>query len=328
MSVGTLIEFYFKLIICIAITEEPDIVETYLPEFFAFFFPDAYTAIDWERGFDFLDQELRQVVRDAELGQRFVDKLVKVYLKDGEETWILIHLEIPSQYESQFAERIYVYNYRIFDKYRRRVASFIVLGDENTNWRPSEFGYEIFGCQVNFSFPVVKLLDLGQDWEALVNNRNPFATVVMAHLKAHQTRNNRQERLEWKLSLTRRLYQQGYQRQDVINLFRFIDWLMSLPKNLEQEFWREIRQWEEETRMPYITSVERLGIEQGIEQGMQREGANLVLRLLNRRFGQVTTSVEKQIRQLSVKQLEDLGEALLDFENEADLLHWLSQNHD
>ena len=95
-------------------------------------------------------------------------------------------------------------------------------------------------------------------------------------------------------------------------------------KNLEQEFWREIRQLEEETRMPYITSVERLGI----EQGMQREGANLVLRQLNRRLGQVTTSVEKQIRQLSVEQLEDLGEALLDFENEADLLHWLSQNHD
>jgi hypothetical protein len=66
------------------------------------------------------------------------------------------------------------------------VASFIVLGDENSNWRPAEFGYEIFGCQVNFSFPVVKLLDLGQDWSALVNNRNPFATVVMAHLKAHQ----------------------------------------------------------------------------------------------------------------------------------------------
>jgi predicted transposase YdaD len=103
---------------------------------------------------------------------------------------------------------------------------------------------------------------------------------------------------------------------------------MSLPKNLEQEFWREIRQLEEETRMPYITSVERLGIEQGIEQGIQRGEATLVLRLLNRRFGQVTTSVEKQIRQLSVKQLEDLGEALLDFENEADLLHWLSQNHD
>ncbi len=103
---------------------------------------------------------------------------------------------------------------------------------------------------------------------------------------------------------------------------------MSLPKNLEQEFWQEIRQWEEETRMPYITSVERLGIEQGIEQGMQRGEATLILRLLNRRLGQVTTIVEKQVRQLSVEQLEDLGEALLDFENETDLLDWLSQNHE
>jgi predicted transposase YdaD len=150
-----------------------------------------------------------------------------------------------------------------------------------------------------------------------------LATIVMAHLKASQTRRDRRERLQWKLSLTRQLYQQGYQRQDVINLFRFIDWLMSLPKTLEREFWREIRQFEEETRMPYLTSVERQGIEQGIEQGRQREGANLVLRQLNRRLGQVEERVEEQIRQLPVEQLEDLGEALLDFESEADLLHWL-----
>ncbi len=104
--------------------------------------------------------------------------------------------------------------------------------------------------------------------------------------------------------------------------------MMTLSTELQSSLESKIRQLEEETRMPYITSVERLGIEQGIEQGMQREGANLVLRQLNRRLGQVTTSVEKQIRQLSVEQLEDLGEALLDFENEADLLHWLSQNHD
>ncbi len=70
----------------------------------------------WEQGFEFLDQELRQVVRDAELGKRFVDKLVKIYRTGGEETWILIHLEIQSQYEAGFAERIYVYNYRIYDR--------------------------------------------------------------------------------------------------------------------------------------------------------------------------------------------------------------------
>jgi predicted transposase YdaD len=74
--------------------------------------------------------------------------------------------------------------------------------------------------------------------------------------------------------------------------------------------------------MPYITSVER----QGIEQGMQRGEATLVLRLLNRRLGQVAASVEEQVRQLPVEQLEDLGEALLDFQSEADLLHWLGSD--
>ncbi len=139
-----------------------EIVETYLPDFMAFFFPDAHSQIDWERGFEFLDSEFRQVVRDAELGKRFVDKLVKLYLTDGEETWVLIHLEIQSQYESTFAERIYVYNYRIYDRYRRKVASFIVLGDDSPTWRPSEFGYELLGTTINISYPVVKLLDRGQ----------------------------------------------------------------------------------------------------------------------------------------------------------------------
>ncbi|MGK7883829.1 MAG: DUF4351 domain-containing protein [Crocosphaera sp.] len=298
-----------------------EIVETYLPDFMAFFFPNAHSQIDWERGFEFLDSEFRQVVRDAELGKRFVDKLVKLYLTDGEETWVLIHLEIQSQYESTFAERIYVYNYRIYDRYRRKVASFVVLGDDSPTWRPSEFGYELLGTTINIRYPVVKLLDRGQEWDALEANTNPFATVVMAHLKASQTSKNREERLRWKLSLTRRLYQQGYQRQDIINLFAFIDWVMTLPENLETQFWTEVRQFEEEQQMPYITSVERLGI----EQGKQLEAANLVLRLLHRRLGQVSESVSEQIRQLPVEQLEDLGEALLDFENEADLLNWLAK---
>jgi hypothetical protein len=59
---------------------------------------------------------------------------------------------------------------------------------------------------------------------------------------------------------------------------------MSLPKTLEQEFWREVRQLEEETRRPYITSVERRGRQQGRQEGE----AILILRLLNRRLGQVS----------------------------------------
>ncbi|MCU0427268.1 MAG: hypothetical protein MUF71_16765 [Candidatus Kapabacteria bacterium] len=66
----------------------------YFREFMEFFFAEIATAIDWNAGYEFLDKELQQVVRDAELGKRIADKLVSVRLFNGEETWVLIHLEI------------------------------------------------------------------------------------------------------------------------------------------------------------------------------------------------------------------------------------------
>jgi hypothetical protein len=208
-------------------------------------------------------------VRDAELGRRLVDKLAKVYLQNGEEAWVLIHIEVQSQEETDFAERMFVYHYRIFDRYKRKVASLAVLGDERSNWRPSQYGYQLWSSEIRFNFPVVKLLDYSNQWSALEASRNPFAIVVMAHLTAQETRNNRLRRKELKFALIRRLYEQGFAREDVVNLFRFIDWVMSLPQELEDEFWREVGQYEEERRMPYITSVERIGIRKGREQGRQ-----------------------------------------------------------
>jgi predicted transposase/invertase (TIGR01784 family) len=65
------------------------------------------------------------------------------------------------------------------------------------------------------------------------------------------------------------------------------------------------------------------GREEGLQQGRQQEGVALIWRQLNRRLGQVAPSLEVQIRQLSIEQLEELGEALLDFDNEVDLVNWL-----
>ena len=108
------------------------ILDNYFEEFVGFFFPKAHAQIDWKKRHESLDKELQQVVRDAELGKRLVDKLIKVWLKDGEEAWVLLHIEIQSQEESGFAERMWVYYYRIYDRYKRRVASLAVLGDERS----------------------------------------------------------------------------------------------------------------------------------------------------------------------------------------------------
>ncbi|MBE8991747.1 DUF4351 domain-containing protein [Nostoc sp. LEGE 12450] len=65
--------------------------------------------------------------------------------------------------------------------------------------------------------------------------------------------------------------------------------------------------------------------EQAIQEGNKQGEQRLVLRLLNRRIGEIDTSLIERIQGLLLEQLENLGEALLDFSSVADLETWLNQ---
>jgi len=96
-----------------------EVVTRYFPEFMAFYFPDAHALIDWSRPYAFLDQELAALSRDAAVGKRLLDKLVRVHLRNGGEQWVLLHLEVQGWRDGAFAERIFTYHYRVYDRYRR-----------------------------------------------------------------------------------------------------------------------------------------------------------------------------------------------------------------
>ena len=140
---------------------------------------------------------------------------------------------------------------------------------DNTRWRPNEYGFDYPDTSLSFRFGMVKLLDYLNQWAALEASNNPFAVVVMTHLKAQETKKDKQSRKEWKLRLIRRLYEKGYNWEDIVNLFRFIDWMMVLPKGLDRSFWTELKTYEEMRKVPYITSVERIGFERGLEEGQK-----------------------------------------------------------
>lgn len=63
-------------------------IERYFADFMAFYFPQAHAQIDWAQPLSFLDQELRAAMREAELGKRVVDKLVRVTRLGGSEEWV------------------------------------------------------------------------------------------------------------------------------------------------------------------------------------------------------------------------------------------------
>jgi hypothetical protein len=178
-----------------------------------------------------------------------------------------------------------------------------VLGDERATWRPDSFGYGLWGCELHFRFSMVKLLDYRAQWNMLEASHNPFATVVMAHLTAQETRQDVQRRARAKWVLTRRLYDLDYSRDAIIDLFRFIDWLIQLPAELEDRFWAAVQQYEEEQRMSYITSVERIGIRKGLEQGRQegrREGLlDGIALALDLKFGGESQQVMVELRQIA-----------------------------
>jgi hypothetical protein len=280
-----------------------DILEAYFPDFIQFFFPHIYDDIDWIRGYDFLDQELQQVVRDAELGKRLADKLVKVWKRSGEETWVLIHAEIQNQEEGDFSKRIFVYYYRLLDRYDRPIVSLAILGDERSSWRPQPYQAELWGCEVNFRFPIVKLMDYEARWAELESSANPFAIVVMAHLKTKATRKDPEARKEWKFRLTRRLYEQGFARQDILNLFRFLDWVLVLPEGLKQAFRSELEQYEQERQMPYVTSIEQMAKAEGRVEERLATQSEIALNLLRQK---ISVDVIVQATGLTVEQVQAL----------------------
>lgn len=81
----------------------------------------------------------------------------------------------------------------------------------------------------------------------------------------------------------------------------------------------------QQDRARAIEEGKQEGKEEGKKEGQQEGEQRLVIRLLNRRFGEVDTSLIERVRGLSIEQLEELGEALLDFAVVADLEAWLNQ---
>jgi hypothetical protein len=189
---------------------------------------------------------------------------------------------------------MYVYNYRLFDRYYREVASLAVLGDERPTWRPDRFGYSLFGCKVGIEYPVVKLWDYVAHLDALEAHPNPFAILVAAHLRTQQTRDDPEARRGWKVRLVRSLYERGLTAEDVRRLFRFIDWMMDLPQGLAEQFWQDLERLEKDKSMPYVTSVERMALERGRQEALLES----IEWSLQAKFGADGLTLMPEIRQL------------------------------
>jgi hypothetical protein len=255
-------------------------LDVYFRAFLLLFFPDIHADIDWSRPVEKLDKELQRPAPKAAQGRRTVDKLVKVWRKNGRAAWVLIHVEVQAQRDRAFGRRMCVYNCRIFDAHEHDVVSLAVLADDNPGWRPSAYRRGLWGCSVGIAFPAVKLLDYAGREAELEASANPFAKIVLAHLKTLQTRDNLGARRDWKVRIACGLRECGFGLEDREQLLKLIDWLMELPTRLRRDFQRQLDEYEEGQRMSFVTGWGRDGmlavVEDLLRDKFGDEGAKLL----------------------------------------------------
>lgn len=101
-----------------------------------------------------------------------------------------------------------------------------------------------------------------------------------------------------------------------------LELVYNLRENLRVNQELEVDDRELIMRLEPLYQIDR---EQAKEEGRQEGEQDLIMRLLNRRIGEIDASLIGRIKGLSIEQLGNLGEALLDFSSVADLETWLNQ---
>ena len=207
---------------------------------------------------------------------------------------------------------------RLHEKYDLPIYPIVIFSyDQPQKAADSIYQLEFPDFRVlKFNYRVVQLNRL--NWRDFLNQRNPVASALMAKMQIAT-----EDRPKVKAECLRLLVTLRLDSAKMQLISGFIDSYLNLNESEEQVFQSElgtIELKEREEVMQIVTSW----MSKGIEQGKQEGQVSMVMRQLKHKFGDINSDVEAQIQKLSSPQLEDLSEALLDFEKVEDLTTWLS----
>ncbi|MGB3425462.1 MAG: DUF4351 domain-containing protein [Castellaniella sp.] len=315
-----------------------EILELLFPEAIKLLAPDLHALIDWNEPIEFMDKELQAVLRASApaRGRRHADKLARVSLLAGETALLLVHVEVEGRLSGAldlqiFSWRILEYNVLFRHRERRKgkallppqVYSLGMLIDQPSRRDGTPhavsltYENDFLVQQTRFTFPIVELESWRSRWDELdaLAPTNPFAVIIMAQLQA-SGHPDKATRLAPLLDLTRRLYGYGYKKEQIGPLLRWVESIVRLPTVLEAEYLPLAKALEQEHEMSYVTIAERHGLARGHVKGLAEgriEGeANLLLRLIKRRFGNVGVEITQRIQSASAQDLETWSLNILD----------------
>lgn len=231
--------------------------------FLVFFFPDILRDIAPRRGVERFDEKLLEIAGEPERADLEADTVFKVGLPDGEHVWLAIHFEVEGRPNADFLRQMYLINGGLFDRSGQMAASLLIVGDDNPDRPPYEFGYESLGTKLEFRPRTLKLADHRVDLATLEGKLNPVAVVACAYHKAMETANDERARRRARLELVKALHAREMRSGPICQLYRLIDGMLRLPESQAERAWQELCDYEREIGRQFITDPEGPGHKAG-----------------------------------------------------------------
>lgn len=199
------------------------IIEVVAPEMLLFLFKDAASIFDQEKGFEFLDKELLELFPEQakQGGNRLVDKLIKIHTLDGTEKWILLHIEVQGGDTKDFAERMFAYFYRIYDRYKVKITAVAIFTGPKSQKTPTEFTYDFLGTQLVYRYNSLHITDFTE--AQLLSMDNAFALVILAAQKALMVKVPLAELAQQRLNIAKALLgSHQYSHGKIVRIIAFL----------------------------------------------------------------------------------------------------------
>ncbi len=230
------------------------------------------------------------------------DSLIMLQSED-----VVLHLEFQTVPRADIPFRMADYRLRVHRKYpNKEMRQIVIYLKQTSSDLVQQNSFSISGMR--HEFEVVRL------WEQPTTDLLKFPGLLPLAVLGQS--NDRTQTLREVSSVIDRISD----RRQQSNIAAATSLLAGLV--LEKEVIRSVLREEIMRESVIYQDIKAQGKAEGIKEGE----VSLVLRLLKKRIGQIKAEDESQITNLSVEQLEALGEALLDFSSRDDLIAWLANN--
>jgi Domain of unknown function (DUF4351) len=297
------------------------LISTFFLEFLDLFAPELAVNIDRDN-LEFLPQEYFTDIIEGD--RRAMDLVVRINLRrrpnepEVGKVWAIIDCEHQSSSEANFQRRMFFYFAQLHRKYLEPVYPIAIFSfDEPKRQEPDKYRVRLPGLDIlEFNFLRIQLNQL--NWRDFLKQKNPVAAALMSKMKIEK-----KDRAKVKVECLRAIATLKLDPARVSILSGFVDTYLNLNQLEVVEFEREVASIKKETEKEKVMQIVTSWMEQGIEQGEQKEALRLVSRVLHRRVGELEAGINERLQKLSVSQLEDLLDAALDFTQMEDLINWL-----